>query len=535
MDRETFLLTDRIKQIESFFIKDGWATIYESSAPDNNDQALIYCCLVDSKRIGAYKLDSNWVIQNGSEGKPSIIESYKNGKSLIKYQTYSDKGIEPFIFSKHFSFNNGHDSYIDISEEFVLYFKLYEKALDKQNRKYFFIDDVGDLDEVILVEPKKIKIKLKYLKEYLSVRGMYFSICFDFMRFYESTSAEIITEEIDKNFHGENFFYNHLIRPTFFIEDGKMQSWIHGKAIINFDKNKRKSFYFDFENQKYEKFITGYDNEGNEILQDCKKEDGKHFILTYFKKEVLNKYYNEPARYEVDGWYVSSKFFTLKIDNNIEDYVPVFLIELGMLPHKEQLHWKQYNITPQKGISSTYYKTMIEGNWAEHPETPDLYFKHKYEQFNKKWESKFGWRFYKPLANEDKHVFKSLHLPTSNNVKAFCEQILSLVKITIDRLNEAEFAKQITLEKSDRGITKLEKFLKTKSVDIPDMIFFLRKLWDLRSGLLSHSFSNSNKDCKIAIEYFGIKDDNYIEVAKGIFIKSIFTLHSLEKIFLDKE
>ncbi|MGI8582513.1 MAG: hypothetical protein ACR2KX_09960 [Chitinophagaceae bacterium] len=249
----------------------------------------------------------------------------------------------------------------------------------------------------------------------------------------------------------------------------------------------------------------------------------------------MNKYYNEPTKYEVYGWGVMCKFFSLKIDNNIQDYVPVFLIELGMLPHKEQLHWKQYNIAPQKGISNTYYKTMIEGNWAEHPETPDLFFKHKYEQFNEKWESKFGWKFYKPLAKEDKFIFTSLHLPTSNNVKAFCEQMLSLAKITIDRLNEPEFSKQITLEKNDKGITKLKKFLKVNNIEISDMILFLRNLWDLRSGLLSHSFSNSNKDCKRAIEYFGIKDDNYIEVAKDIFIKSIHTLNTLESIFLKQE
>ena len=78
MDRDTFLLSDKIKQIDSFFIKDGWATIYESHRPDINDQTLIYCCLVDSKRIKSYKLYSDWVIRNGSEGKPSIIESFNN-------------------------------------------------------------------------------------------------------------------------------------------------------------------------------------------------------------------------------------------------------------------------------------------------------------------------------------------------------------------------------------------------------------------------------------------------------------------------
>jgi hypothetical protein len=31
------------------------------------------------------------------------------------------------------------------------------------------------------------------------------------------------------------------------------------------------------------------------------KTDGNHFKVTYFKKEVLNKYYNEPNKYQVDA------------------------------------------------------------------------------------------------------------------------------------------------------------------------------------------------------------------------------------------
>lgn len=531
-DRDTFLIKDRIYQIESSFIKNGWVTVYDNNNLNDIDETLIYCCIVDSKRIKTYMLDSNWEIHPGSEGKPSIIGTYKNGKEQLTYQTYSEKGIEPFIFSRNFSFGSEHDSYLDVSEEFILYFNLYEKGSDKKNRKFYFIDEVGDLDEVIIIEPHTIKIKLKYLKEYISIRKMYFIICFDFMRFCKEEFKEFDVDFLDKNFQTENYFYNHLIRPISFIEAGKIQSWIHGKLKIGFDKNRHKSYHFGIADYEYEKFITGYDNDGNEILLDCKKSDEKYFIVTYFKKEVLDKYYNEPAKYKVDGWRVSSNFFSLKIDNNNDEYVAVFLVELGMLPHKEQLHWKQYNISPQKGISYTYYKTMIEGSWVESPETPDLYFKHKYEKFNKQWETKFGWRLYKELSTEDNHIFTSLHIPTTNNVKAFCEQLLSLIKITIDRLNEAELQKHIILDSKDRGITKLEKFLKSKGIEIPEMITFLRKLWDLRSGLLAHSFSNSNKECKKAIEYFGIKSDNYVEVAKEIFIKSISTINTLEKEFL---
>ena len=92
MGRETFLLSDKIKLIEASFIKEGWATVYESYQPNIDDQNLVYCCLVDSERVEKYRQDTNWVIQYGSEGKPTI---WGNGK----YQTYGEKGIEPSILT----------------------------------------------------------------------------------------------------------------------------------------------------------------------------------------------------------------------------------------------------------------------------------------------------------------------------------------------------------------------------------------------------------------------------------------------------
>ncbi len=526
MNKETFLLSDRIKEIKSSFIKDGWVTIYENLHEDKNDESLIFCCLVSSKEIKSYRTNNEWEIVCGSEGKPTV---WGNGK----YQTFERKGIEPFLFFKRFCANDIEESYVDISEEFVLYFKLYETGQNKQNRKFYFINEVNDLDEVIRVEPNRIKVKVKYLKEYISVRKLYFSICFVFERFDSKTLKEIKLIKTDKNFHEDNYFYNHFIEPTCFgPNSSKIISKIYGKSIINYDKNKTKVYHFDGEKQQYLEFITGYNEDGSEKLEDCKQENKKWFTVTYFKKEVLDKYYNSPSKYKVDSHNVSSNFFSLKIDNNVDNYVPVFLIELGKIPYKEQLHWKQFNITPQNGISNTYRKTMIDGSWSEQPETPDLFFKFKYKEFNSNWEKKFGWRFYKSLAKEDEHSFTSLHIPTTNNVKSFKEQILSLVKVTIDRLNEKELSKDVEIEKGDKGINKLEKFLKLNNIELPDLISFLKNLWHLRSGLLAHSFSESNKECKRAIEYFGLRENNYVEVAKDIFIKSIITLNTLENRFL---
>jgi len=328
--------------------------------------------------------------------------------------------------------------------------------------------------------------------------------------------------------------YNHLIRPwTIGPDDLNLQSWIHGKSIL-LDDPERATTYFDkMYDGDYEEFMTGYDERGDLVYTSC-NDDHQSLKMTFFKKEVLDKYYNDAHKYDVDSFGISCDYFSLKIDNNVMEYVPVFVHYLSSLPHKEQLHWKHYNIEPteDKKMSRRYYQVMIDGNWATEPSTPDLYFKTAYLEFNKKWQQKFGWPFYKELNGLDQYQFKSLHIPTGNNIKSFCDQIMSLIKITIDGINEENLVKGISLEPEDKGLTKLEKYLAYHNAEIPDMMQFLRNLQALRSGLMAHRFSASNKSTRKAIEFFGITDTNYQEVASEMFIKSVFTLHTLEKYFI---
>lgn len=521
MEKSYFLLEDKKNEIKSkFLIKNGWLKIYEYDSKNIDDNSAIYCCLVSNDLVEKYRLDYNWPILMGSEGKPSVY-----GDNT--YKSNNIEGVEPFLFYKCFSLQETSIEYIDVSEEFVLYFNLYEKLENKQNRTFYYVNDYGELDEVIIIEPKLIKVKIKYLREYITIRDMNFVVSYDFMRSLQKTPTDWNIKDKEELIKENDFVYNHSIRNVF----DKTQSWVMGKVFIK--PNKTKKSHFDINKSKNESFIIGIDDEGESIYEDCGETDGNHLKVTYFKKEVLNKYYNEPNKYQIDGFGVASKFFRLKIDNNVDEYVPVFLSNLRMLPEMEQLHWKQYNIPPKEGmnISRAYYTTMIEGQWPELPETIDLFFKEKYHSFNKKWEQKFGWKLYKPLSERDEYLFLSLHKITTNNVRSFYEQTLNIVKLTIDRLNEKELVKGLSLGSNIRGIGKFEKFLESKGMDVPDMFEFLRNLQSLRSGLSAHAFSESNKECKKALKYFGIEDNNYIKVLEGIFIKSVYTFNTLESYF----
>lgn len=530
-EREHFEFKDLLGSLDNQFVQDGWVTMCDlGSDKKNGTDFMIYSYLVSNTQLKKEKVDSDWSITLGSEGKPSIIGSMGKNKTMrYRYFTLEDKGIEPILFYRSFTIGSDKVQYFDISEEYILYYNLYETGVSQQVRTYHKIDSLGELEDVIRIKNDVIQFKQRYLLEYLKVRKMNLILTFDFMRMSDSTLGTLGVAPKEIDIPGKDFLYNHFIRQI-----GQSQSWIRGKKWIAYDKKTEPKYPFDPEEQ-YEDFVIGHHENGSEKLMSCKRTDSNYFIMTYFKKEVLDKYYNNPRKYKVDGWHISCPYFTLKIDNHIENYIPVFLRELSSLPHKEQLHWKQYNIPPKKGMSPQYYRTMIEGNWINHPGSIDLFFKSRYKSFNKSWGDKFGWPFYKPLAEEDSHLFDALHLPTTNNVKSFCEQMLTITKLTIDRLNEKKISEGITLDDKDRGITKLEKFLKHKSFEIPDLINFLRNLWNLRSGLFSHTFSNANKDCQKAMEYFGITDINYVEVAKTIFERSLNTLNTLDRLFITQD
>jgi len=526
MEKDTFLMVTVQNDINNKFTSAGWIDIFRNGDKYSGG---VFCYLVTDTYLNEHLKNQEFGIWKGSEGRPSVSTFYLESGEVTRYSSFEKEGLEPFLYSKYFP----QERYIDVSEEFVNYFKLYEKGASKQERTYFFFDELGDMEEVIVVTSDRVRIKQKFLKEYIAVRKMHLVICFDFMAVGKVPLKEYNIELKDVDHVSEWFNYNHLIRVVF--GSTEIQSWIRGKLIIKYDPTKTEKTWYDNDYQ-YEQFVIGYDEDsGEEKLVSCDSEEHQFFVQVFFKKDVLTKYYNNPEKYNVDGFGISCGAFSLKMDNNNDDYVMVFLNDLRMLPQKEQLHWKHYNIAPQPGMgmSGSYYDTMIQGNWARKSDAIDVRFKQEYKSFNKKWFDRFGWYFYKEPSGADIHLFNGLHLPADNSIVEFCNQMLKVVKFTIDSLNEEMLTKNLPNIENEKGISKFERFIKTQDMDIPDMFIFLRHLQNLRSGMIAHKFSESNKSCKKAMEYFELTNDNYKNVGANILVKSLWTLNLLDKLFLD--
>lgn len=524
--------SDFLKDFKIFGERD-WVTVYANYRNDQEETSY-YCALISNKKIKESLKDPSWDLHIG-QGFPSFHSYYNGDKKTIEYSRHFNEGIEPLIMRR--SFYNLKKGHWEISEEFRHYFNLYE---DKINNKFILIDENGDDEEAIIISDKEIKIKIRLIKEFISAKKMCLALFFDFNRFSKKTLKENNLKESCKYEKGEDFIYFIGFKKWVFDkEERKTQSFLKGKKIIfgfdNFDPD-----YKD-KNKKFTEFIINIDENGKEIFYTCEKDklanyfglnEGAPYYHTpiLFKKEVLCKYYSQPNKYSVeDGNLYCGGLWNLRLDNNHPDFVSVYLGDLGLLSYTEQLYWKSFNAASKGKLSHTAWSRGFEAKFTD-PEKVDLYFKQKFCLFQKKWESKFGWKLFKPLHREDEHHFKSLRIPLTNESQEFDSLILSLVKVFIDSLNEKEIQKGLDITKDSKGIDKLEVFLLGKGFSFSEMMSFLRNLQELRSVGVAHRKGKKYEKIK---DFFNIgRKDLLMVFEEDILVKCIWVLNTLESSFL---
>jgi hypothetical protein len=515
--------------------KGAWITIFHLSKENQDiEQKTYFSALISNEKISTSLEDYSWDINLMNCGRPGLVSYFDKGEEIIEYYRYSTPDVEHLVYWR--TFPGIDDNYFELSEEFRLFYDLYKK-----DNSFYIFDDNGDEDLVAEILDKEVRIKLKYLKKYISTRKMSLAIFFEYMRFSKNTLKEANITSIDNIEKLKNITYSKLIENYDFTDSRKSRCWILGKKIIGGIKGFKPSIWD--EEKPSQKFIIGIDEEGNEVyftsnddfLADNfgKNPDSPHYLTpVYFKKDVLAKYYSNPLKYDVEDGIIRRKgFWSLRIDNNNPDYIVVFLGDLGKLHNREQLYWKGFNYYSENGISRTSWERSFLGEYSD-PKEVDLYFKYRFNTFQKKWEKKFGWKLFKTLLDEDLHHFKTLHIPLNEEQKEFDEQVMSLTKTLIDSLNEKKLKNEITIELKDeaKGIDKFQAFLESKGKPFPEMIQFLRDLQALRSTGSAHRKGSKYKKTQ---KIFNLRDDNFKSVFKEILIKSIMIFNTLDKYFLN--
>jgi len=151
MDPEDLTFSDFLPTIAKLG-KGEWTTVYSSR--DSLDGVAIYSALIKSTLVKRALQRPSWDLTIG-DGAPGLESSFGAGKERTRYVRSSDSGIEPLVLKR--SFHEIRPGYWEVSEDFRLYFNLYD---DKLGRKLLRIDDNGDQHEAVLMkDPRRISGK----------------------------------------------------------------------------------------------------------------------------------------------------------------------------------------------------------------------------------------------------------------------------------------------------------------------------------------------------------------------------------------
>lgn len=512
------------------FNNNGWITLCNDT---------IFSCLVNDDVVDKSMSYDTWDINHSQVGP--LINEQLDG-TFISYSRYENDETEPIVMYLENEGRWNEEAFL--AEEFVMYFKLHKEAQGKKKYVYYQVDECGDDVEVAKVMGVNLDVKLKYIKEYIAVKQLNLLIFND-----EAVNSDKSLDELGfppipiSVIKDEDCIFSYaLSKSSGFGLEYKSCAIFRGKCVYRHNE-KNIQHLWKLRDPGYENFIVGADEDGNEIFMSCDeyripnlftRQGDEPYSLSpiFFKRDVLSKYFQAVEKYSVQDGYLSGPTWGIRIDNDrSDDYVVVALVDLGRIPHKEQLHWKNFNVLPPQ--NGSYSLTTIS-RWFDAIPTncsiaPDLLFKQLYVQANKKWAKKYGWLLFKELAVDDQYHFQTLHLMGQDyDQKEFDGLIQSITKLVIDSLNEKELVKAIDCTKPNveqlltakkvkklkpsniqGGITKFECFLISEGLLNSDFVKLLREIQELRSCTVAHRKSTKlDAKTETLFDFFGILQDS---------------------------
>lgn len=474
MNRNTELSQEEI--INNFFIKGlpDWITVHSHEKWSNSRlEILKHSCLCPIDYVEESLKDYEWDFSIG-DGNPSLIEYYDKEKRVTEYSRYSnDDGLEPIVITQDFP-SIIEDPEPRVSEEFILFLNLY-----KDGNKLWVIDNSGDSEEAVRYSKNKVEIRKKYLMRFISAKQMALLL---FTQSTWSTTKEYTDDLLPKPKTGELYTYSlatdRLLGKRIILPPAKIES----------------------SDKVYENFIYKEDSVGSPVEFSCEpynhntNETSPGYLTPiYFKKSVLEKYYNNPNKYTIfDGYLSCGSLWGLPIDNDHESTVMAFLGDLGKLPNKEQKYWRSFNIPPSdNSISRTNYARSFLGEFCD-AKSPEFEFKQLYYDFNNKWQDIHGWFL---LRNENvdsiESDLKNFRIPLSNEDDEFKRSLLLLSKLLNDRLDKNNIKKHISRQLNDEerklgSIKLLNIYLEENNIDT-EFTKVLENIQLLRSKGVAHT------------------------------------------------
>lgn len=490
-DDKSFLYFEDIT--EKYDDPSGWITVARFDSYGVRDCRCLFSALASNNSDAYPHLFSTpgWDVQTDF-GHP-YFSGWKNIEfSLGNELSNSNIRIESFVIYR--TFHNLFPDAVDLVQNFILYHKL---VYNNQYNSY--IEPISTEPVIKYVNPKYVQVRTEHLKDYLAARNMILVRFHEHERQINRPIKEIISKEHDSLKRSNDLYlYDISIYPDIFTPEQKTYSTLFGKDIIKpYDEPKHHDYlYLTGKLKRYVSFIYDIDNNGNPIESSCdvEEEPDKFLRPVYFKKDVLQKYYNNIRIYRVsDGALDHLDLWTIPYGQNEHDLIVVCLGDLATLPYEEQLHWRQHNTFPQGGIGKAFFRRQFMAEFAESDDPVHRIIDLR-EQINKKFQKTYGFPLFRQLSEGDHYVLTTLHSLITNEQKEFDEQILYLAKGFIDSFDKKSLVSRTAWKPETNDADTVLNYFKHFLVEntdleedsVTEIVKIFRIIQSLRSSSAAH-------------------------------------------------
>lgn len=466
-----------------------WLTAFERLREEDRQESQFACLLTAEATMTALQRGS-WDFDFG-DGAPGFAVGYEDGQHGVEYWTASADGIIPLVYYRIFSGVFPHT--VELAEDFRLFWGLYHNSVTGQ---WSMADDNGDTVVVAKQTATALQIRRDFVRRYQAARQLALDLQFNIIRHGGSELRNLVDPYVEVNEETCRISYG----GGGILSNNRYFTRCLGKRILAPPEIERSGVWPFEPTRRFIDFIIGIDDDGRNIEYTCDPDSlsnyfganagAPHFLTpVFFRRAVLDKYYADPDRYQVeDGYLRAGAFWGLPIDNDLGEHVAVFLGDLGHLPEGEQQYWRSFNVAPAGSLSETAIRRSFLNQFVD-TDRIEYRFYRAYEVLNEAWASRFGWPIFKELHSGDAHLAHSLHVPTSPGFAAFDAQLTGLAKLVVDSLNEEMLGKNLTGKATgEKGIGKLERFLHEQGLDTQGALLCetLRRVQGARSRSAAH-------------------------------------------------
>lgn len=483
-----------------------WTVLFEQQKDESEgyiNDIFGFCALLDNddEKIKPYLNDFEWGFSPTSFGS-----SYYEKTSYLEDGEFKDNirfisGVEKDDFTyliAYRTFNKKYKPQIEINPLLIWFGNLVKKGND-------FFDPITD-ECTVKIADNLVTVQTKYLRNFLASINKVCVLVYDHRRFgFSEKDVPKVQKPIITNSSYTLYTFN-----KYEFKNYNSSANIIGKSVIYpFAKCSHSSLEI-FEDNKFADFVISTDeNTGEDVTFTCDENKLANYFganpkapnfLTpvFFNRAVLNKYKTDTQNYEInDGYIKYLDEWLLPFTVNKENKVIAWLGDLGRIPYKEQLYWKQENIPPKGDIEQNFVNQQLN-NMFVNSILPERWIFTLIKQVNEQAIRKYSDCFFNNLSIADKSLESAFILPVNNNINEYKEFLIQFCKIIVESINTKLITSKVINKSSLKdvdgktlgSVMQLAVFFKQENLLAGSKLCdILKILYAARSKLAGHTAS----------------------------------------------